>query len=91
MTSKAGRESGSGPGRRPGPFQRWLGRRTLRGRLIAGLLALLAVACAAIGLVTYVGLRHGLMSQLDEQLGAASARYNNCLESGPPATTRAAR
>jgi two-component system, OmpR family, sensor kinase len=82
LTSKAGPDTGSGPW--PGPFQRWLGRRTLRGRLIAGLLALLAVACAAIGLVTYVGLRHGLMSQLDEQLGAASARYTNCLESGPP-------
>jgi two-component system, OmpR family, sensor kinase len=87
----AGNEPGGGPsgsaegrpGRRPGPFQRWLGRRTLRGRLIAGLLALLAVACAAIGLVTYVGLRHGLMSQLDQQLGAASIRYGNCLEATP--------
>jgi two-component system OmpR family sensor kinase len=29
-----------------------LGPRTLRGRLIAGLLALLAVACAAVGLAT---------------------------------------
>ena len=42
------------------------------------------MACAAIGLVTYVGLRHGLMSQLDQQLGAASARYSNCLEAGQP-------
>jgi hypothetical protein len=38
-----------GPGKRPAVFHRWLGRRTLRGRLIAGLLALLAMACAAIG------------------------------------------
>jgi two-component system, OmpR family, sensor kinase len=74
-----------GPGKRPASFHRWLGRRTLRGRLIAGLLALLAVACAAIGLVTYVGLRHGLMSQLDQQLGAASSRYSNCLEAAPDA------
>ena len=84
--SQAGRGAGPGPGPRPRPFQRWLGRRTLRGRLIAGLLALLAVACAAIGLVTYIGLRHGLMSQLDQQLSAASARYGSCLEAGPPDT-----
>ncbi len=69
---------------RPGAFRRWLGRRTLRGRLIAGLLALLAVACAAVGLVTYIGLRHGLMSQVDQQLAAASTRYGGCLESGQP-------
>jgi two-component system, OmpR family, sensor kinase len=95
LASKAGDGAGNEPGRGPSrgaegdpgrhssPFQRWLGRRTLRGRLIAGLLALLAIACAAIGLVTYVGLRHGLMSQLDQQLGAASTRYSNCLEATP--------
>jgi two-component system, OmpR family, sensor kinase len=77
-------EAGEGAGRRPALLRRWLGRRTLRGRLIAGLLALLAVACAAVGLVTYVGLRHGLMSQVDQQLGAASARYSTCLEQGQP-------
>ena len=42
------------------------------------------MACAAVGLVTYVGLRHGLMSQVDQQLGAASARYSTCLEQGQP-------
>src|SRR5882757_9582514 len=82
--SKAGRDAGSGAGRRSALFRRWLGRRTLRGRLIAGLLALLAVACAAVGLVTYVGLRQGLMSQVDQQLGAASARYSTCLEQAQP-------
>jgi two-component system OmpR family sensor kinase len=88
--SEAGDWAGSDPGHgtdgepgQPTPFRRWLGRRTLRGRLIAGLLALLAVACAAIGLVTYIGLRHGLMSQLDQQLSAASSRYSNCLEAVP--------
>ena len=59
-----------------------LGPRTLRGRLIAGLLALLAVACAAIGLTTYVALHKALMSQLDQQLSAVSLRYGNCLETG---------
>ncbi len=60
-----------------------LGPRTLRGRLIAGLLALLAVACAAVGLTTYVALQKALISQLDQQLSAVSLRYGNCLETGP--------
>jgi two-component system, OmpR family, sensor kinase len=68
------------------PLRRWLSRRTLRGRLIAGLLALLAVACAAVGLTSYFALQHAMMSQLDGQLAAASMRYGNCLESGPPDT-----
>ncbi len=59
-----------------------LGPRTLRGRLIAGLLALLAVACAAVGLTTYVALHKALMSQLDQQLSAVNLRYGNCLETG---------
>jgi two-component system OmpR family sensor kinase len=62
---------------------RWLARRTLRGRLIAGLLALLAVACAAVGLVTYAALHGALLKQLDVQLRAASQRYETCLH-GPP-------
>ena len=63
---------------------RWLGRRTLRGRLIAGLLALLAVACAAVGIVTYVSLHGFLLSQLDQQLVQASHRYQACLGHPPP-------
>ena len=54
---------------------RWLARRTLRGRLIAGLLALLAVACAAVGAVTYFSLHSYLLGQLDQQLVQASGRY----------------
>jgi two-component system OmpR family sensor kinase len=63
----------------------WLGRRTLRGRLIAGLLALLAVACAAVGAVTYVSLHSYLLGQLDQQLVQASHRYQACLGIHPPA------
>jgi two-component system OmpR family sensor kinase len=63
---------------------RWLARRTLRGRLIAGLLALLAVACAAVGIVTYVALHGYLLNQLDQQLVQASTRYQACL-GHPPA------
>jgi len=64
---------------------RWLARRTLRGRLIAGLLALLAVACAAVGIVTYVSLHGYLLNQLDQQLVQASERYQACLGHPPPA------
>jgi two-component system OmpR family sensor kinase len=63
---------------------RWLARRTLRGRLIAGLLALLAVACAAVGAVTYVSLHGYLLGQLDQQLVQANMRYQACLGLPPP-------
>ena len=72
-------EAGPGAGKpasRPG---RWLARRTLRGRLIAGLLVLLALACAAVGLVTYLVLHRALLDGLDGQLTAASQRFTACL------------
>jgi two-component system, OmpR family, sensor kinase len=68
---------------RPG-LRHWLAGRTLRGRLIAGLVALLAVACAAVGIVTYLSLRGYLLGQLDENLQAASARFVVCVD-GPGA------
>jgi two-component system OmpR family sensor kinase len=79
----AGRKAETSHGRRPWPA-RWLARRTLRGRLIAGLLALLAVACAAVGAVTYVSLHGYLLGQLDQQLAQASGRYQACLQGHPP-------
>ena len=60
-------------------LRHWLAGRTLRGRLIAGLVALLAVACAAVGIVTYLSLRGFLLGQLDDQLQAASARFTMCV------------
>src|SRR5215831_21259959 len=81
--STAGAASGKA-GTGSGRPARWLARRTLRGRLIAGLLALLAVACAAVGLVTYVALHSALLNQLDTQLMAASQRYEKCLQGPPP-------
>jgi two-component system OmpR family sensor kinase len=68
---------------RPGGFHRRLAGWTLRGRLITGLVALLALACAVVGVVTYVALRGFLLGQLDSQLAAASGRYSSC-ENGPP-------
>ncbi len=79
--STAGAAAGSG---RADGRRHWLARRTLRGRLIAGLLALLAVACAAVGAVTYVSLHGYLLGQLDQQLMQASERYQACLGLPPP-------
>ena len=73
--SEAGRRSAA---------TRWLAGRTLRGRLIAGLVTLLALACAAVGLVTYLVLHKALISQLNTQLAATSNQYGQCLESGTP-------
>jgi two-component system OmpR family sensor kinase len=62
--------------------RRWLARRTLRGRLVAGLLATLTLACAAVGALTYTNLHNSLISQLDSDLSQASLRYSQCLN--PP-------
>jgi two-component system, OmpR family, sensor kinase len=62
---------------------RWLRARTLRGRLIAGVLALLFLACATVGTVTYAHLRAVLINGLNTDLLAASQRYVQCLTHGP--------
>jgi two-component system OmpR family sensor kinase len=66
----------------------WLATRSLRGQLITGLVALLALACAGVGLVTYLVLSHTLLNQLDYQLQSAGGRYASCMEEmhheGPP-------
>jgi two-component system OmpR family sensor kinase len=54
--------------------------RTLRARLIAGLLVLLVVTCAAVGLATAAALRHFLVDRLDQQLTEAGGRYAASLE-----------
>jgi two-component system, OmpR family, sensor kinase len=70
--------------RPPGRARRWLAGRTLRARLIAGLLALLALACATVGLVTYTHLHSVLIDQLDTELTSASLRYSGCYSPRPP-------
>jgi two-component system OmpR family sensor kinase len=64
---------------------RWLARRTLRGRLVVGMLALLFLACATVGAVTYMHLRSVLIGGLNAQLEAASQRYADCLNPPPGA------
>src|ERR1700753_3993653 len=52
--------------------------RTRRGRLIAGLVALLTVACAAVGLVTYFAVQGSLSRELNNQLQTATGLAYNC-------------
>jgi two-component system, OmpR family, sensor kinase len=58
----------------------WRPARSLSGRLIAGLVALLALGCATVGLVTYFAIQRALTNELDNQLEAATSVANNCLD-----------
>ena len=52
----------------------------MRGRLIAGLVALLAVACATVGLVTYIAAQNALSGELNNELQTATGLGYNCWE-----------
>jgi two-component system, OmpR family, sensor kinase len=84
MSNSGSATPSAAPAATAGGLRHWLAGRTLRGRLIAGLVALLAVACAAVGIVTYVSLRGFLLGQLDENLQAASTRFTMCVNGHPP-------
>ncbi|WP_371661046.1 sensor histidine kinase [Streptomyces sp. NBC_00280] len=66
----------------------WLRRfprpHTLRARLTAGLVVLLAVSCAAVGVAAVVELNGFLTGRLDQQLREAGARFPASLEHGDP-------
>jgi two-component system, OmpR family, sensor kinase len=73
-------------GRQAGPKQRrarwlvfWSGR-TLRARLITGVLVLLVGAFAVIGVVTYLAVQGSMISALNGQLRSASDTYVACME-----------
>jgi two-component system, OmpR family, sensor kinase len=69
---------------------RWAARlvpRTLRGRLTLGLVTLLAVLFAVVGIVTTQLLGHFLVQRLDQQLQQSGARYAASLESAGRAQT----
>ena len=57
-------------GARPGPGspRAWWASRTLRTRLVAGMLALLVLTCAVVGVTTTLALRGFLLQRLDAQL-----------------------
>ena len=56
--------------------------RTLRGRLIAGLVAVLAIGCATVGLVTYFAVERALSDELNTQLQTATQIAYNCWLTG---------
>nr|WP_262413323.1 ATP-binding protein [Streptomyces acidipaludis] len=54
--------------------------RTLRARLTCGLVVLLAVSCAAVGIAAVLGLRAFLTERVDQQLAEAGGRFPASLE-----------
>jgi two-component system, OmpR family, sensor kinase len=54
----------------------WLAARTLRTRLTAGVLVLLVVSCAGIGIATSITLQGFLVTRLDQQLREAGSRLD---------------
>ncbi|WP_053748686.1 sensor histidine kinase [Streptomyces sp. MMG1533] len=55
---------------------------TLRARLTVGLVVLLAVSCAAVGVAAVIELNGFLINRLDEQLGEVGTRFPASLEHG---------
>ncbi|MFJ4007407.1 sensor histidine kinase [Streptomyces sp. NPDC090023] len=54
--------------------------RSLRARLTAGLVLLLALACTCVGIVTVLALEGFLVNRLDQQLAATGGRFAASLE-----------
>ncbi|WP_230193833.1 sensor histidine kinase [Streptomyces coriariae] len=69
------RGAGRWPARLPRPY-------TLRARLTAGLVVLLAVSCAAVGVAAVVELNGFLTGRLDQQLRETGERFPASLEHG---------
>jgi two-component system OmpR family sensor kinase len=60
---------------------RWLARGSLSARLVASLVLLVILACAVVGVATYIVLSKSLLNTLNSQLLAATSRnYAACLE-----------
>ena len=54
--------------------------RSLSGRLIVGLVTLLAVAAATVGVVTYLAFQHAVADEMNNQVQAATSLTNTCLD-----------
>src|SRR6476620_9643698 len=57
---------------------------SLRARLLASQIVLLALVCAAIGVGTELALKRFLMNQLDDRLAETGHRSVGLFEFGPP-------
>ncbi|OBG13604.1 two-component sensor histidine kinase [Mycolicibacterium celeriflavum] len=57
---------------------------SLRARLLASQIVLLALVCAAVGIGIELALQHFLMNQLDERLAETGRRSSGLFEFGPP-------
>jgi two-component system OmpR family sensor kinase len=57
---------------------------SLRARLLASQIVLLALVCAAIGVGTELALQHFLMNQLDDRLAETGRRSASLFDFGPP-------
>lgn len=84
MSSSPRADGPSGPGH--GPSTRIRSPRTwsLRARLLASQVVLLALVCAAVGVGTVLALQHFLTNQLDERLLETGRRSAGLFEFGPP-------
>ncbi|MFI1095559.1 sensor histidine kinase [Streptomyces sp. NPDC020917] len=61
--------------------------RTLRARLTCGLVVLLAISCAAVGIAAVLGLRAFLTERVDQQLAESGGRFPASLEHDGKATS----
>jgi two-component system, OmpR family, sensor kinase len=61
-------------------WRRWLAGRTLRARLIAGLLVLFTLASLGVGIATTVALSGFLLSRLDQQVATAGQILTESIE-----------
>jgi two-component system, OmpR family, sensor kinase len=68
---------------RRGRLARRLLPRTLRGRLIAGLVALLAIGCATVGVTTYFRAKASLLGEISGQLETATGLWFRCVITTP--------
>ncbi|MFI6759846.1 sensor histidine kinase [Micromonospora sp. NPDC050417] len=74
----------SNPPADPTLLHRWLTGWSLRARLVAAVVALLAVVCVLVGTATTIAMRHSLIRQLDQQLGTVAGRAGGPPNGGPP-------